>query len=610
MVLLASARTEDQLITRREIVRARFEGRNARIETISDLRRNRNIVHIPPKMVKDVEAAGGPHRAPHVMFLIRATQGLLGARLPRAKREPADLKKYKAQHVSSTIEKWFNLGAWPMMFRRVLPQMTDSMAESGWGVLKVRYSKLAWGEALKDEDEKADPKAFNKRARQIRRDNWPWAAECVDPRTFCPIFRDGALHEVFEITRRDASQVADKYGDELRAAGEIVDEWADGTVDDVECTEHWVKDEKDPHDCHFTLMVGDHIVKTGTTRTRTGRPPYYVALFSPTNSRDPAFMTETISDPIIHSQQRLERWLTMKDRWAQKVMAPIFKLTPRGEDAGLGLPEDEEKLVIEWEEEETTNVPLGYEWEQQVIAGTGNDMNQMWQYLVQVIDDHSLAPVLLGKNTGRISTATQHGQIQLAKNIFGVAMEEITAVFDDMGADMLWDIDVDLGIDVPVKIKTSGAWLEIGPDDIDGDYHMTHLLKPVIKMEAIIDAQWLQSGLQNQLLTKAYVQEHGYDIEDPEEMGDAVTVDRIADGPQADLLIWSTLLKDMQADMEPPPPSPEELAGLQTPGPPPGAFGAPPPGAGMAGVGMPMNPGDQRPLIAPPAPALGNGMVG
>ena len=581
--------TAEYLLRRKEEQRVFYADRNKKIAGIRELRLGTNTVPVPEKMQASVTAAGGPYHAPHIKFTIRATQGLLGARLPRAKRCPADVTKDEPKRTASRIEKWFNLGFYPQVMRRVLFQMTDSMAEGGWGVWKLRYATHAWGEALKDADEDDAAAVFNKKVEQTRRDHLPWAAEHVATQTFYPDFEDDELVEVFEITWRTRGALYGKYGTELKRAGVVIDENAQAGGERIECLEHW-------NGAYFSLMVEDKLIKQGKFKSRRKRPPYYFALFSPTGIHDPALLTETISDPIIELQKRLERWLTLKDYWAEKIAFPPFKLTPLNPD---DIQVEDTKRVIEWEGGETTEPPAGYGWDVMSFPGTGADLNQMWQYLAQAIDDHSLAPVLLGKNTGRISTATQQGQIQLAKNILSMATDEIAAGFDEMAADVLWLIDNDLHADVPVQIKTSGEWLKIGPADIDGDYHVTHMLKPVLKMESIIDAQWLQSGLDHELLTETYVQEHGYDIEDPEEMQDAVMVEKLVKSPQSSELIWAMVMKDLQADQEPPAPTAEELVGMQAPG-----MGTPEATAGgMGGIGMPMNPGDQRPLIPTPPPA-------
>lgn len=581
----------EEILDRRETLRERFNERNAAILDLRSLRHQTNTVYTPKDFEKDVERAGGPVHLPHIMFLMRATQGLLGAHLPMAKRIPEDAKSLADRTVARRIEKWFNLGFYPLVMRRPLYQATDSMAEGGYGVLKVRLHKQAWHEAMAGLSEKEEGAKYNKRVRQIRRDHFPFSCEHVATTSFWPVYEDGELCEVFEVTRRERGPLMAKYGEELKKAGATLDDFQSAAGGDVECVEYWNGD-------YWALYVGDEKVAYGEHKSRRLRPPYYPMLFSPTGSKDPRYESESIADPLLGLQKRAERWLTLKDYWAEKMSAPGMKMETR--DAELVSDLDENTELV-WGPNQIMRVPDGRSVDQMVWQGTGQDLNQMWQSMVEWMDDFSLAPVLLGKNTGRISTATQQGQIQLAKGIFGMAMEEIAAGASDICGDVLYLIEKELHADVPIQLRTSGEWLEIGPDDIDGDYHVGNRLKPVIEMENIVNGTFMLAGYDKRMISRARLQSETFHIEDPDEETDARVVEDIVDSPEIAQLIVAKLFKKMMLDREEPVPTPQEIAGMQAPPTPP-QMPAPPNGSMPGGPGMPMMPGIQQDIAQDVAP--------
>lgn len=564
----------------------RFAGRNAHILDIRKRRRN-EIVPVVPEPYQKVATIFEP---PYVRTLIQRTQSLISPQLPTAHRVPLKTDVPASRAEAEQIAGWFNEGANPIMQRRenTFAMVTDSLAEGGHGVWKLTLKKHRWGEGSRRRKGE-DDETYNDRVDAVRKGSFPFYRQHVPTTNYFPLaYDDEGLSEVLEVSTHERSFLYGQYEKELRAVGVQIE-------DDVNTLEgqcqliQYVNRDSFAYYISDGFSAGDVGTLVKSSRHRGRRPWYYHAKFSQTGVKDPAFESEAISDGVIALQDWVQVMMTEKGVWASMASYPIFVLEPISADE-MGTPTIPKGFMIEWARGETTAPPPGYRWRPLELPPTGQDINQLITFIVALIDQVSLAPILFGKSQGDQSGTVMHGLVQLARAIFEPCLDSIASQFDAEAEEMLYLIEHDIKAPVPIYQASESKWLEVGPKDVKGFYRVTHTLEPIIAMERLIAYQMASDAQLKGYVDDNYVREQ-MPIDNPQEMADRVYVDKLEKSPQADALVWAWVQEMIAADQTPPPPSIEEITGQPVPG-----VGTPanvPQGMG-GGPGIPQVPGIQQ----------------
>ena len=571
---------EGYVVQLREALRSRYEGRNQIIDNIIGWRDD-NHPYFPPGDFKDL-APTPPYHPPDVKKLIRAGQSFIAKDMPRAYRVAADVKVEADKKAADLIARWFNKGYYVHARNDEdwWGQVGASLAEGPLGVWKTVPRKHAW--ATSDKGDKEKDSEYLDRVEKYHRGALPWVTTHVQSKAFLPakFAPDGRLCEALEFTVRERPLLYETYEKELKQhasrMGRLVEDTASGWMAGTEeCTEYW-------NDDTYQFFIGDDLVDEGTHKG--GRPPYFYAQFSVTGSHDPAHESDCLCDPILNDVAMLQRYTVDKSVWAGMVDYPIFVLVPISEDSVLPAGKDWE---IKWSRGKTTRPPDGFRWEAMQIPGTGADLNHMIQLHRNAIDQNSLAPILFGMAGDEMSGPVQQSTVDLAKAVFGPCLDSLARALNAHAAYLLRLIDLDIRAPVPMLDKMGGEYVSIGPKEIDGFYDVTHEAQQILQMQKVVDYAQAKDQFQSRFVTKRYVISKIPDVENPQEMLDAVVVEDVVGSNQVQAIIVAELLRELKADQEPPPPTVAELSGVQPPG-----QGTPPAQPGpMVGPNIPQGPG-------------------
>lgn len=590
----------------------KYRGRNKRIKDIRDRRLNL----VGPKIPKNFRITATEFRAPLIRQLIRASQALMAVRMPIPKRIP--LSEAPAdQKASSEIEKKLTA-----IYARLLRkedwygQVTDALAADGEATWKLLVRKKDWLGMPQGDDE--EDSAYLKRTERTRRQKFPLAVEHIASESYYPVaWDDDGSTEVMEISYREPAPLAHQYGLTSRD-GKLVVKAGMGpqTSEKYAKAARYVEFRNTTH-CAISI---DGVVVEEYAHDLGGTDFFHVD-FSTNSIKDATYQTESIAEPLIKLQDGIENLITIQGNYAFLAGFPVAVLEPVGEDS---IPEYDEGTVIKWEPGGTVQPPYGYRWHWADPPRAGSDLTQVREFLMEMSDRVSLAPILQGHAEERMGATTAATLIAVGKSVFGPGLMNLGRGFDHMAARILYLTENVLKAPLPLWMSDAAGkdgWYELDPDEIEGYYEVFHSLAPVIPMEQMQKTVWLTQGQQTGAVTMRRLREDGYGLEDPDQEGEEVQIEQLQGRPEYQNLLMAQFTKDIQADMGPQmAPQAQTMAALQqalvgigaalqalqqSQGP-AGAGTPPTPPAGMAGPGAAAAPGmGGRPLpVGPGAAAI------
>lgn len=579
----------------------KYTGRNDSIDEKWKRRRNEREPFVPEGFRETTQET----KLPLIRDLIRRAQAIIGDRPPLPNVVPLRTGP-ESQMNADKRELWLAAAYQRMLQREDFHSMlTDAFSNDGECVCKVTPNLKGWGEDLKQKDGEADAE-YNDRADTLRKRRFPFMGEHVATKTYfpCPPDEDG-LCEVLEIAEHEAYTIADLY-DLVPKKGKLVK--PDGTEIGP------VADKDYPSTCkvttwinrtHYAILVDDKIVEKDTHDW--GRPPYFHAYFSTTSSKDPAFLTESIADPVLELQDKLENMMTATENYIWLASFPSGYLEPASADAIPEFDNTGKKEIVMKPGKLGLNIPWGMVPKWMAPPPIGQDLRMYQDTLQKILDRVTLAPVLYGEIQGDISGPVQTSVVAIAKSIFGPGLANFARMYDEMAEFMQYCIENVIKEPVPVwqeymKENPGGAivkraasdWEELGPDDIKGYYSVAHKLSPIIPLEQQQKQIMLAAGVDRGVISEVRLVEEGFGISDPERELEKAAIDGYAKLETYKQMVFTEFEKRIMQS--------QNVLGDGTPPVPPVGPGGPVPQ--MAGAqqgqepGMPMNP-----MLPGPEPA-------
>ncbi len=581
-------------------VKEKWQPRNDRIDEIWARRLRTHEPNIPDGFKVTAQAT----KLPLVGDLIRRAQAIIATKLPTAYRRPL-AKGTDAQELADHIEMWFNEGAYPTMLRRedTFAQITDAMANDGEAVWKLLYMPHSWA-VQRDKGTKTNADGevvpnqtdaqYNAAVAGKHQSKFPFEWTHVDTRTYYPLATDDeGVSEVLEITEREARSIADKYNLVPSVDGTLVSPKDVGAVIDrdapfpAKCKfgEYWNR-------THFAYFVDGKEVRRG--KHDYGRPPYFHAPFSTTSSKDPGFLTESIADPVIPIQDKLDNFITAMENWIWLASFPSMRLRPVSEEA---IPTYDNKAAVKitiGPGKIIEGVPFGQIPEWVPPPPIGNEVNSYRDMLMEIYNRVTLSPILYAEIKGQLSGPVATSLIAIARAIFGPGLTNLARAFDEMSALMLYIIETQIKEPVPVWVtdetdpkKRAGTWLELDPKDIEGYYLISHNLEPIIPMEQHQNLIMMETLFDRGLIPPRMLLEQGANIANPEDVLEERMTWDIGNSPDfKNALIMPNVLRRL---------------GAEAPGAPPNAGTPPGPPAQASG------PVPQMPQVVPQGPMAPDG---
>ena len=578
----------------------RFAGRNAKIDEVAmhrdrDALRKNVFARIPEEYRKGREPSSvkvGTWVKDHLVrsqAIIASVDGTY--RFPDPRVPPigggVSPKAPKAKENADLRERWLRAAYIKAGHERdVWGQITDALAadtECWWrsGLRLTPWGadyEMGAGEGAED---------YLARTYKKRRDNFPFYQEFVPTKNVYPLrVDDRGLAEVLEVSLHEAPIVADTYNlvpqngaliprKTIRALGGIVDSTMPQTV------EVWTYTNRDSCAIIIQNAAGGEVVKR--IKHNYGRTGYFHASFSTTSLLDPALASDGIADSLLDLEDEINLMSAIIDHWALLSGFPMFTLEADSEDA---ISAYDNKTVLRVHPGGTLTAPPGYHWRAVPLPPVGQDLVRQRDFYKAELDELALAPILLGRMEGsRVGGPVASVMVATAKARFGPGMANLARAYDDQGG--FWQQLVETHVKAPVPIEgPGGAWIELGPDDIDGYYTVEHRLAPIIPMERQMVAAELNMAHSIGAIDMDHLREYGYGLTSPTEMGKRVRVEEIANSDAYKMDLYSAFRAWAGFS---------EIAPPQAPGSPPTMPVGAPLGPQLAGVQQAVQPGQAGP---------------
>lgn len=586
-----------QRIKRRLV--SKYEGRNTGINERWERRRNIRKPYVPEGFRETTQET----KLPLIRDLVRRAQAVIGDRPPIPHVIPLKVGPI-AQANADKRELWIAAARDRMQQREDTHSMiTDALSIDGECVWTLMPHLRGWG-AKQPPDEEDD--AYNERVDDLHRKRFPFVREHIPSQNYYPVGDDeDGLAETLEISRHEAEPIADLY-DLTPLKGKL--KKADGTTVGV------IVDKDFPSTCevmrwfnrtHYAILVdGEEVEKDSH---EWGRPPYFHAYFSTTSSKDPAFLTESIVDPVIEIQDKMENMMTATENYIWMASFPSAYLEATSPDAIPDFDNTGKKEISLKPGKIGLEIPFGMVPKWMAPPPIGRDLQTYQQSLEKILDRVTLSPVLYGELQGDVSGPVQMSVVALAKTIFGPGLANLARAHDEEAAFMQFCIENVIKEPVPVwqecekdpetgkpRKRAVSDWDELGPDDIKGYYAVQHRLSPIIPLQQQQQQIMLTAGVERGVISETRLLEEGYGISAPERELDEAAIDAYTKLEMFKQMVFTEFQKRIDAE--------QNVLGDGTPPAPSVGPGGPVPQ--MAGAqqgqapGMPANPM----LPAPEAP--------
>jgi len=583
----------------------RFRARNRYYREIDDLRHRLHEIPIP----KAFRATTQEIKVPVLEDLFERVSADLAANPPVVNVPTVGLSE-QAQRNSSHREKATNAilnqldtqAAPDRIWRRAV----DHVVQYGMGILKLIYRPDAWTnyyQAVKSYDElDADARQEDLKGLKVERVPFTWQAP--DPRTFYPLFLDGELVEVLEITERPKLQVARDYGvkldDKGRLESPLGERYVPGTpasgADRVRFIEHWDRE-------HVTYWADGALLKQ--IRHRYGRVPYFPFYGITTGSNRPEHAAKSVGDRLLGLVKPLDAALTMRLNWMYLASYPMAAherpeggLMPEGEDGQPPEPVQFTPGVIH-------DLRPGERLLWIPPPDVGPAVVHVADQILQLLEQYGLPPIAKGMGSGDDSGYALNQRISSIKGLYNPILTNAAIALEEMVKFLWWLIKHRVGESVAVWANaektnsnmTDRAILELSPADIT-HYNCTVSITPEMPSNRIAVEQASLMQQQAGAISMRYHREEGLGLSAPEEMELEVALERLKATPEYQSLLMKEVmkragLKRMEQEAEA-----DQLQALLGPGEgqPPGLEnpgGMPPPLVPEPGLGMPLLPPDQ-----------------
>ena len=541
--LRTNAECEAMVAGHKDTVIAEHSVRNTRIAGIWERRKNAWGATVPeggrqPDIPGIFKLTTKRFKAPFVGDMIRRSQAIIATKMPQATAIP--IPGVLSQEEADKIEEWFNLGFYPRSVEKKdwFGQVTDAMANDGEAIWKVLPQSLTWAV----QREKAEPdEDFNRRVSLQKHQTIPISVEHVATNTYYVVDEDEeGISEVWEITRRKARAIADRYGliqtgaglralvgpvrrkdgPDPRAVGAVAlgvpganaPVPAAGITGDCEFIEVWIAPRAKLKGQFFYLVDGQVVRSSAHDLPRV---PYFRAPFSTTSSHEPGLDTECIADPMIQLQDKIEDLITAVSNVIWIAGFPTLRLKLVNEELLPPYDKDGQVNIVIKPGGVLEGVPMGYIAEWMPAPSIDANAGPYRELLMNMMDRMSLAPILYAHLETQMSTPVATTLIAIARAIFGPGLASLARAFDEMAAYILYLIEHVFGEPIPVfagaQEHKKGKWLSLGPDDLKGYYGVRHTLEPIIPMERAQQTMLNENMYQNGMLPKTEVLEQaGY----------------------------------------------------------------------------------------------------
>lgn len=483
-----------------------WAGRNQRINEVRTARKHLNRPQTPTEIQKLTKLPPPENHA--VEDLLRHTQGLYASQLPRATRDPLDPLDTEDKLAAEAISTWLN-GSYELI-RPTYYQMTDAFPQDGQAVIKdvLLEHRFRTRQNAKEPDA-----AYLKRLTAHRRDpmNFPFVTEHIDTTMWFPVSDDlsggpGIHGEVMVKTERERAPTYRQYEKDIRKAyeepGRVIDPnfGSSGSGAYCEHVEVWNRE-------WFAIMIDGLLVRKGRHKYR--RPPFFDPDFSTTSMKDRKYLTEGIADPLVSVQNQLEAIDTLFQAWAHFSALPRFRFRPINIDDLQPIPAD---FKISLGPFEVVGGPPGWYVEQLDLQDIGETLMNWRRAVIAEKDELSLAPILLGKLEQTQAGPTASAMLDVAKSILAVSHGNMRGAFNDLARHRLYCIDKILKEPVPIeyydpadKDKKHTLYTEIGPEQIQGNYRVSHEIEPVTAAERAIELQIANALYERGIVDKHFV---------------------------------------------------------------------------------------------------------
>ena len=527
-------------------VESKYRDRNKRIQDVIDRRTRRKEPRIPKAYAKTAFV----YKSSILKDLLRRGSSIIGAAPPEPLCIPLKPGPVAAK-VAAKKSLWLTEAAIQMdRGINVWGQITDACPADGMAVWKVELKLDDYSPQRGDEE---NAKSYTKRLDTAHKANFPFVRTHIPSASYYPVAWDNkGVSEVLEITFREALPLFQQYsltrvsgkGKELQRLGEIrSDTPLAQPRDTTRYIEWWNR-------THWAVFVENVLVDYG--EHNTGRPPYFMAQFSPTSIHDPAYETEGLGDTIIPLQDLEDSFVSSMMSWIMRHGFPPLTLEPVGPDVPPVQIQDE---VVKLISGEISVPPPGYKLVYASPPEMSGDVDKFLDYIVERMDKVSLAKILFGE-AADISGPAASSLIALAHAIFGSAVKDLARAMDETGAYILEIVDRVIAAPVPLWIASgedgSGEWVELGPKDIEGYYRVHYTLEPVVPMERMQKAIFLGNAMQMGGVDINYYRTEGLGLKDPEDMDEKIRVQEYRKRPEYTGIIMEEFQRRIRGKMPQP----------------------------------------------------------